>query len=200
MNTNKRITSRDREIVRFIEENNALTISQCQKIFMPTAKFGYKIAQKRLSRLVENGYLKVGRTDSSENIYYIDKKISYHDLLVNSFYAELIKCKATVLEFKHPVEWIKDEAPKSDAFFKVDYGNYIFYFILEVALTKKDVPMRSYERLCRSGIVHRQCDGHFPTLVVMDEVKHTNKSFYRSDLFKTVQIDLDLNDMPLIFV
>jgi hypothetical protein len=166
---------------------------------MPDAKFGYKIAQKRLGRLVENGYLKVGRTDSTENIYYYDKKISYHDLLVNSFYAEIIKAGAKIINFEHSKEWLKNKAPISDGFFIVEYGEYYFYFILEVALTKKDVNMRAYEDLYRSGLLQKQYNC-FPILDVMDEVQHKNKLYYHSDIFKVIQVDLNLNNLPLIFV
>jgi hypothetical protein len=196
---NQRITQRDRDIVKFVEKYKAITIAQCQEIFMSDATFGYKIAQRRLGKLVDNGYLKVSRTDSNENLYFIDKKISYHDVLINSFYAELVKCKATIKHVEHDKRWIGTK-PKSDAFFWIEYGGTHFFFILEIALTHKDIPIADYEQLYRSGELQKIFLGRFPTIVVMDDADHKKPDYYHSDIIKIVQIDFALKKFPLIFV
>jgi hypothetical protein len=198
------ITSRDREIVNWVSIHKSITIDQCRKIFMPGCSSGYKIAQRRLNKLVENGYLKMSKTDTNENVYYTDKKLSYHDLLINSFYASLINCGAKNIVFAHPQKWLNGKVI-SDAFLSYDYGQYTFYNILEVCVTHKKINIEGYEELYNSGEAHQLCGNTFPRIIVMDDVEHFNLNNYHSDLLtknevQIIQVDYSLNNLPLIFM
>jgi hypothetical protein len=191
------ITARDRSIVRFVEEFNGVTISMCQKLIVPNKKSGYKIAQTRLNKLVDAKYLKVSRTETNENIYYINKKISYHDLLINNFFVGLHNAGAKTLKFEKPKAWLNNKF-RSDAFVQCDYGDNFYFFFLEVCWTHKDVNIKGYEELCDSEEGRKIIDykGLLPTLVILDDSGHE----YISDRLKIVKIDYELQQLPLIFI
>lgn len=192
------ITSRDRDIIDFVGRYRSITIDQCKKVFMPGCTSGYKIAQRRLNKLVESGYLKVGKTDTNENVYYTEKKLSYHDLLVNSFYAALMQCGAKNTVFSRTQKWLEGKLI-SDGFFSYDYGQYTFYNILEVCLSRKKLSMDLYEKLYKSGEAHELCKGIFPRLIIMDDAYH-REDIYKSSLFPVIQVHYDLSNIPLIFM
>jgi hypothetical protein len=191
------ITPRDRNIVQFVDKHGSITIAQCAQIFMNDSNCSYKIAQRRLSELVSNKYLKVSKTDTGENIYYTKKQPSYHDLLILSFYAGLVNCGCRNIHFEHPRPWINDDL-KSDGLFIYEFGGYRFYNLLEVCWTHKEIPFTKYEDLFSSGEAHGVCDGEFPRLIVMDDTKHREP--LRNDKFPVIQIDLNLKNLPLIFM
>jgi hypothetical protein len=197
------ITQRDRNIVKYVEQFSSITIEQCSLLFMKDSKCKYKIAQRRLENLVENKYLKVSKTDTNENIYYIDNKLSYHDVLINTFYIHLINSGATNIIRETDKNWLNGNII-SDAFYKFDYGIkdnvYRFYVVLEVSWTHKDIPIKNYEELFCKGEAHNQCQNTFPLIVVLDDTKHKNNKYYHSDMFKVIQIDFDMSNFSLIFV
>lgn len=204
---NYRITQRDREIVKFVEEYKSITINQCADMFMRDKPSGTQIARKRLAVLVKSGYLKVDKTDTSENVYYIDKKLRYHDLLINAFYIELHKIGATNIEFTKHKAWLNQKSIngsrylESDGFFKFNFGGYDCYVVLEVCYTKKTIPLDKYEELYISGEAHNECEGIFPQIVVMDNSKHKEENFYgQSENIKITQIRFDLTDFPKILM
>lgn len=82
------LTKRDKNILKFIEEYKSLTIKQCSQLFFNNCKESYYQARKRLKLLADNHYLKRYRKDMrSETVYYMDKKLSCHDLKVIDVYA-----------------------------------------------------------------------------------------------------------------
>lgn len=205
--TNYRITTRDREIIKFIEQYDSITINQCADMFIPNKSSGQQIARKRLGVLVKAGYLKVDKTDTGENIYFIDKKLRYHDLLVNSFFIELNKIGAKDIEFTRHKSWLTQKSIngskylESDGFFKFKYEGYEMYIILEVCYTKKTIPLKKYEELYISGDAHNECNELFPQIIVMDSSKHNTENFYgESENIKIKQVQFDLSDFPKIFI
>lgn len=197
------ITERDRCIIKYVEMMQSITIDQCSRLFMSDSRSKYKIAQRRLDQLVRNRYLKVAKTDTNENIYYIDRKLSYHDLLINSFYIYLLNAGVANLQFGKSKQWMNGKII-SDAFMRFDYGDkpdeYTFYIILEVCWTHKRIPLDQYEVLFKSGEAHKLCQDTFPLIVIMDDTKHSDQHYYHSNLFRTVQIDFDLSNFSLIFL
>jgi hypothetical protein len=96
---------------------------------------------------------------------------------------------------------------RSDAFYKFKYPSkqqgfyYDYYVILEVSYTHKEIPIKMYETLAatREG-VNIIGGGYFPTIVVMDDVIHYSSDHYHSDIVKIIQLDFELNKLPLLFV
>jgi hypothetical protein len=166
---------------------------------MPQFSSGYKIAHRRLTRLAAEEYLRVSKTDSGENVYYTKKKLSYHDILINSFFAALVGYGAVNIYYERPKEWLGGKI-RSDAFFKYDYGDYTFFNILEVCLTHKKIPIERYEELFNFNEAHQICRGTFPRLIIMDETEHYRLNHYKSSLFPIIQVDFSLKNMPLIFM
>jgi hypothetical protein len=191
------ITQRDRNVVRFVESMGSITIDMCRRLIVPDKKSGYKIAQTRLNKLVDNKYLKVGRTETNENIYYINRKLSYHDLLINRVYIELINAGARIINFEKNKSWLNDKF-RSDAFIQLDYGDNNYFYFWEVAWTHKDIPIKYYEELCEyeEGLKIINYKGMIPTLVVMDDSGHQ----YSSSVLKVVKVDYNLQQLPLIFI
>lgn len=203
MNNNDLGKKRTGDILQFVECYGALTISQCASLIYPNAKTAYKIAEKKLAKLVKDHKLSLAQVEK-ENVYYIDKKLGKHDLFINDFFIGLINSGATNITFEKPKYWLKDKSNnkykiRSDALFKYDFAEYSYFNILEVCWTNKNIPIKTYEELFKSGEAHQICKGTFPRLIVMDDTKHNPKHFY-SDLFKVIQINFNMKDMPLIFV
>ena len=74
------LTDKDREVLKFVETYDSITIEICRKIFYNTQKSGSEIARRRLSKLVSYNKLKVTRDNlSNQNVYYTTKKLSYVD-------------------------------------------------------------------------------------------------------------------------
>lgn len=192
------ITQRDRDIVKFVEDYKSITIKQCSRLMWSHASSGYKIAQKRLSNLVNNRYLKIAKTDTQENLYYIDKKLSHHDLLINGFYIELLTCGASDVKFAKDKSWL-DGKIISDAFFAYIYNDKLMYNILEVCWTHKNIPINNYEKLYSSdeGKQLIGACGEFPTIVVLDSYDREN---YKSDILKIVRLDYNFNNLPMLFM
>lgn len=131
------LTERDKNILRWVEEHKSITINQTSKIFFKHCKESYYQARKRLRLLSNNGYLKRYRADmKSECIYYLDKKLSIHDLKVLDVYAEFISYGAEIRYFKK--EYIIDSGSKNyrlDALIEVLYNDYFYPIIIEVDYT-----------------------------------------------------------------
>lgn len=77
-----KLTSRDIEIINFIEENKGATIEQLQQLFFTS----YDMASKRLRKLSNNNFLKVNiHPVLGKKVYYLKRIPSYHSLVVNEF-------------------------------------------------------------------------------------------------------------------
>lgn len=97
MKTNIIITDRDKDILKFIENYGAISIKQCNKLFIKSETN----CKKRLKQLEEAGKLKsytIGGT--RQKGYYMNKPKTLHDLYVIDIYARLIELGATILTFK----------------------------------------------------------------------------------------------------
>lgn len=131
------LTNRDREIIKFVEEYGSITINQCSKIFFRVNKHAYYQARKRLKQLSNEGYLKRYRKDTkSEVIYYLDKKLSIHDLKVLDVYAELTALGAKIKDFKteYTIPTGKKEY-RADALIEFEHDGYFYPLMVEVDYT-----------------------------------------------------------------
>lgn len=193
------VTAKDRSLVRFVEEFDSVTIDMARRLIWNEQKSGYKIAQTRLGKLVDGKYLKVSRTETNENIYYINKKLSYHDLLINRVRIELINAGVKLIQFERKKWWLNNKF-HSDIFIQCDYGDNYYFFFWEICWTHKDINMVGYEELCESeeGLKIIDYKGMIPTLVVMDDSSHDYKTL--NPRLKIVKIDYQLSKLPLIFI
>lgn len=133
----KQITSRDREIIKYVTKYGYITIAQAYQIWFNDCNYGYDIARKRLTACVENGYLRTTRDfygATTENIYFIEKDfstISRHMLLIMDVYAKISKIGGDIKYFKREQNWC-ERAYRSDAFVIYTFEGFLYSLCVEV--------------------------------------------------------------------
>lgn len=183
------LTDRDRQVLRHIEDHKAITIKQAQKLFFKN----YESARRRLKQLENMGLLHSYENKiSDEKVYYSEKKISSHDLLVLDFYAELVFQGAAIRQFRKQPKFLNDLI-RGDAFIEFLYENNLYYIILEVDLTHftSSSKMQLYEKLYKEGTLQKECRGVFPSVVIM---KNHSDIRYLSNNFEVIYLDFKLFD------
>lgn len=203
------ITDTDQKVLNFVEKYGSITISQAQKMFYNTQKYGYDIARRRMRKLVDNGKLRVSRDlTGNENVYYMDKKLSYHDLLVLDYYAELVNHNAKVVYFKRCKEWMGGKCI-SDAYACYLLNNKIFFNIVEVVQTH-GIDQSKYVDLYKSNepqkfnsMIYEKLGGKhidkFPKLIVIDNVNHY-RGIKINDNIEVIQLDFNLKNFSSVFI
>ncbi|MBY6758614.1 hypothetical protein HYH82_15080 [Clostridium botulinum] len=131
------LTNRDRDILKFIEQYGSITINQCSKIFFNKCKQNYYQARKRLRTLYNSKYIKRYRKDMrSEAVYYLDKKLSIHDLKVLDIYAEIINLGAEIKCFKKEYTIkCKNKEYRADGLIECIRDGYFYPILIEVDYT-----------------------------------------------------------------
>lgn len=186
------ITDRDKEILMFIEDHRALTVKQAQRIF-----FGdnYEGCRRRMNELADRNVLKSYISKlTGQKVFYMEKKISDHDLLILEFYSHLIAAGCKVRKFKKNLHYLNDLI-RPDAFFEFSYDNNLFFTLLEVDHTHYTSidKFKLYEKLFREGELKKECYGTFPILSVM---RATTKDLrYSSKMFDIIYLDFKLDKL-----
>lgn len=183
------LMQRDKDVLRFLEDNKAISIRQATKIFFKN----YGSARRRLADLEKMDLLKsYENIITNEKIYYVENKISAHDLLILDFYAELVNQGATIKEFKKQPRYLKDMI-RADGFFEFIYKNNLYYIILEVDLTHytNNSKMQLYEKLFKDGDLQKECRGVFPSIVIM---KEKDDLHYMSNNFEVIYMNFQLDN------
>jgi hypothetical protein len=204
------LTDRDHEALQFVESYGSITIEQCRRLFYSTQKRGYDIAGRRLGKMVKNGRLKVAIDKrTKQNVYYLEKPLSTHNLYILDFFTTLIENGAKILFFNRGIEWQTVDL-KSDAMVFYEIGNKKIFNILEVVVTH-EVEKEKYKKIFETQEIHLLCNeinkrfgakeniNYFPKIVVIDEVNHTPKYYYDEDK-KYIQLNFDLEGFPKIFL
>lgn len=180
---------RDKEVLRHIEDYKSITVKQAQKIFFKN----YESARRRLKQLEDMKILKSYENKlTNEKVYYIEDKLSSHDLLAMDFYAELICNGATIRQYKKQPRFLNDMI-RGDAFIEFLYQNNLYYIILEVDLTHftSSGKMQLYEKLYKEGTLQKECKGVFPSIVI---IKNHSDVKYLSNNFEVIYMDFKLID------
>lgn len=197
------ITKRDKEIIKHIEKYGFITNIQCKEIFMdPAASKGYEVARRRLKMIQEAG-VTFGPQDyplsmrrnmySNENVFYVKKFPSFHDLQIMNVYSRLIHLGFEVPFFKKSATW-KASNQRSDGFFTVNHNNTLYAFLLEICVTNNDAHLKQYETLHASGELQEKLNGTFPRIVVVGHKGNKPKT----DL-NVRYVDEDLSNIMNIF-
>ena len=180
---------RDREVLRYLEDDEAISIQQATKIFFKN----YDSARRRLKQLEEMEILKsyINRI-TKEKVYYVDKKVSAHDLLRMDFYAELVNNGAKILEFKKQPRLLNDFI-RPDAFIKFTKDNNLYFILLEVDLSHftDSSKLQLYEKLYKENELQPKCYNMFPTLVLLKSQVTTT---YKSQNFEVIYLDFTLRN------
>lgn len=183
------ITDRDRDIYNFIYEYGSITIDQCSKIFFSHCKRKYEIASRRLRELLKNEYVKIGYIKyTNENIYYINKKLSFHDLTVIQYCAELINLGAENLKLEAPKKW--HDTLISDGFVYYELNGKQYINIIEVCFSNKNVKIKDYEDLYMSNLIQKEL-GIEPKLIIISEFHEK----YKSDIIPIILFDYTFKNL-----
>jgi replication initiation and membrane attachment protein DnaB len=185
---------RDKQILKFLEQNKAITIYQAYRMYFNEAKFGYDRARVRLKQLEDYGLLRSYKNKlTDEKVYYTDDKVSSHDLYVNEFYSLLVFNGCTNIVIKRQPRFLKDLI-RPDALFRFEYKNNLYFVLLEVDFTHvtSTSKFQLYERLYKSEELQKICHGVFPliTVISIDE----NPIKYESDSLDIVYLNDKLDN------
>lgn len=130
------ITKRDKEIIKFVEKYNSITINQCAKVFFPRNKEAYDQARKRLRAIHSEGLLKRYRKDpKSQTVYYLDKRLRTHDLKLLDAVAEFYTFPILKVKREIQVEINSDTKYVIDALIGIGKENMGKPIILEIDYT-----------------------------------------------------------------
>lgn len=195
------LTARDRKIIKFIEEYKSITINQCSKIFFNNCKESYYQARKRLKLLADNKYLQRYRKDMrSETVYYITKKLSFHDLKVLDIYTYLISLGANIKTFKREyIITLEDKEYRADGFIECVKDGYFYPILVEIDythFTSKKKLMDIYNSGYFQSMYKKLDADVFPTVVIMRPVVvQVDKELP----FNLVCIDFPLSNLNSVF-
>ncbi|WP_139905601.1 hypothetical protein [Clostridium thermarum] len=180
----------DKDILIHIEKHKVITIKQCQRIFYNTEN-GYNYAQRKLRDLELRGLLKSYQNSvTKEKVYYVQDKISAHDIYILDFYSKLFESGCKNIEIKKEPRYLKGML-RPDGFFKFEFDGYLYFILLEVDLTHFTgmSKFQLYEKLYRDGDLRKECCGTFPQIVVMG----TGLTKYESNNFEVTYVPFDLS-------
>ncbi|WP_238899390.1 replication-relaxation family protein [Clostridium sp. YIM B02500] len=186
------LTNRDREILTWIEEYKAITVPQCTQLYF---NGNYEGCRRRLKQLEDMSILKsTVSTLLKAKVYFREKMISNHDLLVYEFLKEVKKYGANIIAVKNQPRFLDGEI-RPDAFITFSHNGNVFFVLLEIDLTHNTPigKMQKYEELFNSGEVQKQCCGTFPIVIIS---RPSNARLrYNSKNFNVVYLDLFYNNI-----
>lgn len=195
------LTARDKQILRFIEEYKSITINQAAKIFFNNCKQSYYQARKRLKQLSDNKYIKRYRADmKSECVYYLEKKLSAHDLKVLDVYAELINLGADIDYFKQEYTIpTKIKEYRADALIEFTYQEYFYPMLIEIDythFTSNKKLLDIYNSNYFQNKYKKYDDDIFPTVLILRPTLPPNP--FNTNLFNIYYLPLcpiDINNI-----
>lgn len=217
------MTQRDKEIVRFVEDFDFITITQCYNMWFSSQKYGYDLARKRLGKIEKEGYLKSYKDTSmygSEKIFFIDNKyagVSRHTILAQNVYSEFIRLGATVFFYKREQRWL-DGKYRSDAYICFRLSEKIHSICVEIIrgtagkpfATERDKMADKYSEVLldaneplalinsefsKNGIQLEELD---TSVLIVDDIEH--KTDWYIDGIKVKQVPFTLSGISNIFL
>lgn len=174
------LTSRDREILTWIQDYKAITVAQCTEILF---NGNYEGCRRRLKQLEDMELLKSYITRySKEKVYYQEKKLSEHDLNIYNFLKVIKKNSGDIIKIQNQPQYM-DGKIRPDAFVVFSYQGNVYFILLEVDLTHytSNSKMQRYEELYKTGELQTQCYGTFPIIIItrptMDGIRYNSSNF-----------------------
>ncbi|WP_033047159.1 hypothetical protein [Clostridium botulinum] len=190
------LSDRDKSILKFIEEYGSITINQCSKIFYTKNKERYYQARKKLKKLADEKLLKRYRKDMrSQAVYYMSKKLSFHDLKVLDIYAELIDMGANITFFKR--EYTINTLNKNyraDGLIECIFDGYFYPILIEIDYTHFTSPKKLLDIYHSEYFQNKYKDldeNIFPSIIIVKPI--ISKSNFKSKNFNIFYTDLNSN-------
>lgn len=205
------ITEKDNATLKFIEQFGSATINQISKLFYNEQVYAQQYAAKKLSKLVKYKKIKCSHgSQGNQNVYYMDKKLSYHDLLCLDYYCKLVELKANIISFIQEPQWMNNTY-FSDAYCCYSIENKLYFDIIEVVASHRydknkyiDIynsgEIQNYNNLIYKKLGGQQDINKFPRIILIDNIKHTEDYLYINDDIKVFQLDFKLNNFLSILV
>ncbi|NFR85642.1 hypothetical protein FDE85_02355, partial [Clostridium botulinum] len=123
------LTERDRQVLTWIENYKAITVSQASTLFFNNS---YESARRRLKQLEQMELLESSISVVLNNKFYFDNKaISDHNLLILEFVKTIKKHGCELIDLKIQPSYLGDKI-RPDAFIIFSYNNNVYFILLEV--------------------------------------------------------------------
>lgn len=183
--------ARDREVLRWIEDYRAITIRQATQFFFDGC---YGSCKRRLKQLEDMELLKSYTSKlTKEKIYYFDKRLSDHDLLVYDFIKVITQIGGKLVKLVRTPHYLNNLLIP-DAFIIFDYEDSRYFILLEVDYTHytNNSKFQLYEKLYRDNVLQQQCYNTFPIVVVARPSKGIR---YNSKNFEVIYTDLNYQNL-----
>lgn len=173
------LTERDRRLYKWIEDYKAITVNQATELFYEGQ---YESCRRRLKQLEDRGELKSYKSKLlNQKVYYQDRKVSDHDLLVLDFAREITKLGGTIRRFRTQPQYAK-RLIRPDAYLEFEYKKDVYFTLIEVDYTHytnhKKISM--YEYLYHQQELQKECYGTFPILIIARpqiDIKYKSNNF-----------------------
>lgn len=170
----------DREILIWIEKYKAITIKQASRMFYE-GDYRYDRSRKKLKAMEDKQLLKSYiNSITKEKVYYVQDKLSAHDIYIFDFYSKLVEHGCANIEFRKEPRFLKGLL-RPDAYFQFEFEGYIYYVLLEIDLTHYSTnKLQLYAKLERDGELKNECLV-FPQVVIVG-VNAIQKEFHNLDI------------------
>ncbi len=186
------LTERDRQVLKWIEDYKAISVTQATELLFNGT---YESCRRRLKQLEDMELLKSYISKfSREKIYYQEKKLKDHELLVYDFLKVVKKKGGEIRQIKLQPQYLKGLI-RPDAYIEFTLENNLYFIILEVDYTHytSNIKMQLYEKLYREGTLQKQCYGTFPIVIISRPT--LNDIRYNSSNFDVIYTDLNYNNL-----
>ncbi|NFK66481.1 hypothetical protein FDB14_18595 [Clostridium botulinum] len=186
------LTERDRRVLKWIEDYKSISVPQATELFFNGT---YESCRRRLKQLEDMELLKSYISQfNREKVYYQEKKLKDHELLVYDFLKVIKKEGAEIKTIKIQPQYLKGLI-RPDAYIEFIYENNLYFIILEVDYTHytSNIKMQLYEKLYKEGILQKQCYSTFPIVIISRPT--LNDVRYNSSNFDVIYTDLHYNNL-----
>ncbi|KIL06896.1 hypothetical protein SR42_15095 [Clostridium botulinum] len=186
------LTERDRQVLKWIEDYKSISVTQATELLFNGT---YESCRRRLKQLEDMELLKSYISQfSREKIYYQEKKLKDHELLVYDFLKVVKKKGGEIRQIKLQPQYLKGLI-RPDAYIEFTLENNLYFIILEVDYTHytSNIKMQLYEKLYREGTLQKQCYGTFPIVIISRPT--LNDIRYNSSNFDVIYTDLNYNNL-----
>ncbi len=186
------LTERDKRVLKWIEDYKSISVTQAQYLYFNGT---YESCRRRLKQLEDMELLKSYISQfSREKVYYQEKKLKDHELLVYDFLKVVKKKGGEIRQIKLQPQYLKGLI-RPDAYIEFTLENNLYFIILEVDYTHytSNIKMQLYEKLYREGTLQKQCYGTFPIVIISRPT--LNDVRYNSSNFDVIYTDLHYNNL-----
>lgn len=186
------LMERDLKILDWIDNYKAITIEQAQHLFFNGS---YEAARRRLSTLENDKTIKSYTAKATkQKVFYVDKKISDHDIYILDYIKALKSCGCEIVNIKIKPRYLND-LMIADAFVKFKFNKYTFNTLLEVDythFTELDKLNVLYEKLAKDTSRYEEFNNRDFILVI---AKPTTTTRYNSKNYDVIYTDLKYKNL-----